>query len=45
MPLLVLVAAFVGYLLAGRALAPIEAITAMAARISAEDLSARLALP
>lgn len=44
-PLLVLVAALGGYLLAARALAPIDHITRMARRISARDLSARLNLP
>jgi len=44
-PLLVLSAAFGGYLLAARALAPIDHITRTARRISAEDLSARLNLP
>ena len=44
-PLLVLVAALGGYLLAARALAPIDHITRTARRISAQDLSARLNLP
>ncbi|MBI3244669.1 MAG: HAMP domain-containing protein [Chloroflexi bacterium] len=44
-PLLVLVAAFGGYFLAARALAPIDQIIHTARRISAEDLSARLNLP
>jgi len=35
----------VGYFLAGRALAPIDAITKTARRISGRDLSARLSLP
>ena len=37
-------AGFAGYLLAGRALAPIDTITRTARRISAQDLSARLNL-
>ncbi len=44
-PILVVVAALGGYLLAGRALAPIDEITSAARRISAENLSGRLALP
>ena len=44
-PLLVAVAAFGGFLLAKRALAPIDHITGTARRISAEDLSGRLGLP
>jgi heavy metal sensor kinase len=44
-PLLVLAAALGGYLLAARALAPIDEITRTARRISAQDLSARLNLP
>jgi len=44
-PALVLFAALGGYALASRALAPIDAITRTARRISAEDLSARLGLP
>ena len=44
-PLLVLTAALGGYLLAARALAPIDQITGTARRISAESLSARLDLP
>ena len=44
-PLLVAVAGLSGYLLAARALAPIDGITRTARRISAEDLSARLGLP
>jgi signal transduction histidine kinase len=44
-PILVLLAAVGGYLLAARALAPIGAITRTARRISATDLSARLNLP
>jgi len=44
-PLLVLAAAFGGYLLAARALAPIDHITRTARHISAQDLSARLNLP
>lgn len=44
-PLLAVVAALSGYWLAGRALAPIDRITRMARRISAEDLTARLNLP
>jgi len=44
-PLLALAAALGGYLLVARALAPIDQITRTARRISAEDLSRRLALP
>ncbi|MBI1879606.1 MAG: HAMP domain-containing protein [Chloroflexi bacterium] len=44
-PLLVVLAGMGGYFLAARALAPIDKITHMARRISAEDLSARLNLP
>lgn len=44
-PFLVGIAAIGGYLLARRALAPIDAITRTARRISAEDLHARLGLP
>lgn len=44
-PVLVAVAGFGGYLLASRALAPIDHITRTARRISAEDLSGRLNLP
>jgi heavy metal sensor kinase len=44
-PGLVLTAGLGGYLLATRALAPIDRITETARRISAEDLSARLTLP
>ncbi len=44
-PFLTLLAALGGYFLAGRALAPVDAITRTARRISAEDLSARLHLP
>jgi len=44
-PLLALAAAFGGYFLAARALAPIDQITRTARRISAEDLSRRLDLP
>lgn len=44
-PLLVCGAAGGGYLLAARALAPIDQITRTARRISAEDLHARLDLP
>jgi len=43
--LLSLLAGFAGYLLAARALAPIDKITNTAHRISTEDLSARLNLP
>ncbi len=43
-PLLVLAAAVSGYFLAARALRPVDAMTRMARRISAEDLSARLNL-
>jgi heavy metal sensor kinase len=41
-PLLVLISGLSGYWLAARALQPIDQITGMARRISAEDLSARL---
>ena len=44
-PLLVCVAAAGGYLLAARALAPIDTITRTAQRISAHDLHERLHLP
>lgn len=44
-PLLVVVAGGGGYLLAGRALAPVDRITRTARRISAEGLSERLHLP
>ncbi len=44
-PLLVVAAGVSGYFLAARTLSPIDAITRMARRISAEDLSARLNLP
>jgi len=44
-PMLALGAGLGGYLLALRALAPIDKITRMARRISAEDLSSRLNLP
>ena len=44
-PLLVCGAAVGGYVLAARALAPIDTITRTARRISAEDLHARLDLP
>ncbi len=44
-PLIVAVAGVGGYFLAARALAPIDAITRMAHRISAEDLSKRIGLP
>jgi heavy metal sensor kinase len=43
-PLLLLAAAASGYFLAARALRPVDAMTSMAHRISAEDLSARLNL-
>ena len=43
-PFLSLLSAFGGYFLTGRALAPVDAITQTARRISAEDLSARLNL-
>jgi heavy metal sensor kinase len=43
-PLLLLAAAGGGYLLAGRALAPVAAITNLAARVGAQDLHARLQL-
>ncbi|MGQ0603184.1 MAG: sensor histidine kinase, partial [Anaerolineales bacterium] len=44
-PLLVLIAGAGGYVLAARALAPIDTITRTARRLSAEDLSERLHLP
>jgi heavy metal sensor kinase len=44
-PVLVAVAGVGGYVLARRALAPIDQITRTARRISAEDLSGRLGLP
>ncbi len=44
-PILVAIAGLGGYLLARRALAPIDQITRTARRISAEDLSRRLDLP
>ncbi len=44
-PLSLVTAAAVGYLLAGRALAPVAAITRTAAGIGANDLHARLNLP
>ncbi len=44
-PLLTLAAGLGGYVLAARALAPIDHITQTAGRISGEDLSARLNLP
>ncbi len=44
-PMLVVLAAGGGYLLATRALSPIDAITRTAQRISAHDLHARLNLP
>jgi heavy metal sensor kinase len=44
-PLLIVWAGVGGYFLAARTLAPIDKITHMARRISAEDLSARLNLP
>ena len=43
-PLVLLIAAAGGYLLAGRALAPVAAITDLAARVGAQDLHARLQL-
>jgi heavy metal sensor kinase len=43
-PLTLLMATGGGYILAGRALEPVATITAIAARISADDLHARLAL-
>jgi heavy metal sensor kinase len=43
-PVLLIVSAFSGYLLAARALAPIDHITQAAQKISTEDLSARLNL-
>lgn len=43
-PLVVVIAGMGGYILAARALAPIDKITRTARRISAEDLSARLNL-
>lgn len=42
---LILIAGIAGYILAARTLAPIDAITNAARRISVEDLSARLELP
>lgn len=44
-PLSLAAAAGLGYVLAGRALAPVAAITETAARIGADDLHARLDLP
>lgn len=44
-PLLVFISGLSGYWLAARALQPIDGITRLARRISAEDLSARLNLP
>ena len=44
-PLLVIISGLSGYWLATRALRPIDQITGMARRISAEDLSARLNIP
>ncbi len=44
-PILVVIAGISGYLLAARALAPIDQITSTARQISAEDLSARLNIP
>lgn len=44
-PLLAVAAGLGGYLLVARALAPIDQITRTARRISAEDLSQRIALP
>ena len=44
-PLLVVISGLGGYLLASRALRPIDRITSTARRISAQDLSARLNLP
>lgn len=44
-PLLVFISGLSGYWLAARALRPIDQITGMARRISAEDLSARLNIP
>jgi len=44
-PLLVIAAGLGGYLLAAKALQPVDAMTQMARRISAEDLTARLDLP
>lgn len=44
-PIIVVIAALGGYVLAARALAPISQITKTAQRISAEDLHARLNLP
>jgi len=43
-PLLLMITAFSGYILAARALSPIDQITRTAQRISTEDLSARLNL-
>lgn len=44
-PLLVFISGLSGYWLAARALQPVDQITGMARRISAEDLSARLNIP
>jgi heavy metal sensor kinase len=44
-PVIVIIAGVGGYVLAARALAPIDQITRTARRISGEDLSARLNLP
>lgn len=44
-PILVILAGLSGYVLAARALNPIDQITSTARRISAEDLSARLNIP
>jgi heavy metal sensor kinase len=43
-PIVLLIAAAGGYVLAGRALAPVAAITDLAARVGAKDLHARLGL-
>lgn len=44
-PVVVVISGVLGYLLAGRALAPVDRITRTAARISAEDLSTRIGRP
>lgn len=44
LPILLAIAAVVGYLISGRALAPVDAITSMAANIRPDDLGERLGL-
>lgn len=44
-PLLIILSALSGYVLAGRALAPIDQMNRTAQQISAEDLTSRLTLP